>query len=154
MAYLQDAEVRYHLPVKCAALLFLKEYAEILEEVESVNMLGDMLVELVQTGSAELANASIVSISLSPATPSVPSQPPIIPPLFENITDNDDIVLVVPIDTPPDDDNGDDVIVFTIPRKLVIIKAPPNEVRLLLVNVVLHCPVDWSFGSRDIECPG
>ena len=127
-----------------------------LEEVESVNTLGDVLVQLVQTGSPDLTNTSIVSISLSPATPSVPSQPPVIPPSFENITDNDDIALV-PINTPPadDDDDDDDVIIFTVPRKFVIIKAPPNEVRVILVDIMmLHCPIDWSFGSCDIECLG
>lgn len=104
------------------------------EDIESMNMLGDMLVDLVQTGSPDLENYSIVSISLSPATPPTLPQVPVIPPSFENITKNYNITLV-PIDGGND---NDDVIMFTVPSELVITKAPPKEVVLLTCIILTH----------------
>lgn len=95
-------------------------------------MLGNTVVDLVQTGSPGIKNASIVGLTIIPA--SLPSQPslPVIPPQFENITDNSNVTLAS-VTKPLEPVNGikrgkQNEIKFAIPSELVVSMEPHIQV--------------------------
>ena len=88
-------------------------------------MLGNIVVELVQTGNPDIKNASIVGLTVIPA--SLPSQPSL-PGQFENITDNSNVTLAS-VTKPPVPVNGinrgkQNEIKFVIPSELVVSIEP------------------------------
>ena len=102
-------------------------------------MLGNTVVELIQTGNPDIKNASIVGLTVIPA--SLPSQPslPVIPPQFENITDNSNVTLAS-VTKPPVPVNGinrgkQNEIKFVIPSELVVSMEPHIQVYSYVYNV-------------------
>lgn len=103
-------------------------------------MLGNTVVELIQTGSPDIKNASIVGLTVIPA--SLPSQPslPVIPPQFENITDNSNVTLAS-VTKPSVPVNGiinrgkQNEIKFVVPSELVVSMEPHIQVYSYVYNV-------------------
>ena len=91
------------------------------------------MVELIQTSDPNLMNASIVAISVIPASsPAVPIVP-VIPPKFENITEDSNITITM-VEEPIIDEEeptggvNNGVIKFTIPSELTVSMEPHEEV--------------------------
>lgn len=83
---------------------------------------------------SELENVTVTGVTVVPATPPAPPTPPVIPPDYENITEEANVTITVveepPTTPPPPVEEEEEEVVYTIPTEMRVTMEPWEEVGL------------------------